>query len=230
MYSFITDGNFIIFRETDDVPFVIAADKRSTYEHEVFKLHNTSKCIDWNLTEDTTKITFTIDETRYEDILLSSIDFDGDVCGVQQDFIDGVQGMFENLSGGGSPGGSSLNYAALFSQEDATSHPTINLLKNDVGEPVSDWVRLGIGNYGAEWAADTFPLNKTLVVPFGDWNGDAQIYLPISDGDAIIGYYAFYRSNDSHLQLEVYNAAWERADWFTLAAETLLSIKVEVYP
>jgi len=131
----------------------------------------------------------------------------------------------------GSPGGSSyLAYAALFSQESALANPVMSILKNDLGIPVSDWQRSNTGNYFAQWDAGTFPLNKTLVVPFGDWNGDAQIYLPISDGDAIIGYYAFYRSNDFTLQLEVYNAAWERADWFTLAAETLLSIKVEVYP
>ena len=98
MFSFITDGNFIIFRftETDVL--------RS--EHDRYRLHNTSKCIDWALPEDTTRITFTIDEGRYENIPLSSIDFDGDVCDVQQDFIDGVQGMFENLAGGGEGAGS----------------------------------------------------------------------------------------------------------------------------
>lgn len=102
MYSFITSGNFVIFKHTDDdIPFEITQEKASFYEKEVFKLHNTSKCIDWGLTIDTTRITFTIDEERYENILLSSIDFDGDVCSAQQDFIDGVQGMFDNLSGGG---------------------------------------------------------------------------------------------------------------------------------
>lgn len=109
MYSFITSGNFIIFKYTEENDLLQLRE-----EHEVFKLHNTSKCIDWGLTEDTTKITFTIDELRYENILLSSIEFDGVVCETQQDFIDGLQGMFENLAGGGSsPGGSSYLVAEV---------------------------------------------------------------------------------------------------------------------
>src|SRR5688572_31353544 len=115
MYSFLTDGNFVVFKYTED--------HFPNYEHEVFKLHNTSTCIDWGLTEDTTRITFTIDEQKYENVPLNSIDFDGDVCDIQQDFIDGVQGMFENLAGGGSPGGSSYLVWDAAYQNSAMSAP-----------------------------------------------------------------------------------------------------------
>lgn len=108
MYSFITSGNYVIFKYTED--------HFPNYEHEVFNLHNTSTCIDWGLTEDTTRITFTIDETRYENVPLSSIEFDDVVCETQQDFIDGVQGMFENLA---APGGGSSYLVATVELTDA---------------------------------------------------------------------------------------------------------------
>jgi hypothetical protein len=106
-WSFITNGNFIDFVHTDETSLAI--------ESIIVSLHNTSKCIDWKLPTDTTRISFTIDEVRYEDILITDIDFDGVVMDSQDDFETGVVAMFPGLAGG-SPGGSSYlskTYAEL---------------------------------------------------------------------------------------------------------------------
>lgn len=125
MYSFITSGNYIIFKETDDIDFTPR--DASLYEKEVFNLHNTSKCIDWSLTEDTTRITFTIDESRYEDVLLSSIDFDGVQCSTQAGFISSLQSMFSNLSGGSGDSSGYLSATVTLTDAQIKSLPTTQI-------------------------------------------------------------------------------------------------------
>lgn len=213
MYSFITDGNFIIFKYTEDVPFVYSEEQSAFYEHEVFKLHNTSTCIDWSLGEDTTKITFTIDEQRYENIPLSSIDFDGEVCGVQQDFIDGIQAMFENLAGGGEEGGASyLVYAAILSQS-GTDNPVANVLENTLGGTVV-WARDNAGSYTGT-LSNAFTVNKTWVGPKIQYKS-----APTVDDE----YLTIVRDSASAIGLDHFSAG-EQVDVFTN-----IPIEIRVYP
>src|SRR5688572_11854111 len=92
MLSFRTNGNFIDFVNTDDTSLNV--------ETVLMTLHNTSKCIDWSYDEDTTRITFTIDETKYSNILIGDIDFDGVTMTVQADFKTNIEEMFPGLAGG----------------------------------------------------------------------------------------------------------------------------------
>jgi hypothetical protein len=97
-FSFRTNGNFIDFVHTDNTSLAV--------ESTIKSLHNTSRCIDWSLPEDTTRISFTIDEVKYSNIPISDIDFDGTVMNSQDDFETGIEAMFPGLAG--SAGGAGL--------------------------------------------------------------------------------------------------------------------------
>jgi hypothetical protein len=109
MLKFTTRGNFIDFIYVEDVI------EHRFREHTIISLHNTSKCIDWSLPEDTSLISFTIDELKYTDIPITSIYFDGVVMTTQDDFETGVVAMFPGLAGDGGGGSSYLSYVALLS-------------------------------------------------------------------------------------------------------------------
>jgi hypothetical protein len=111
MLSFNTNGNYI--------DFIFTEENVTQSTKLLSKLHNTSKCIDWSLPLDTTLITFTIDEDRYENVPLSTIDFDDVICTTQASFISSIQGMFENLAGGGDEVGSGLLQEATVTLTDA---------------------------------------------------------------------------------------------------------------
>jgi hypothetical protein len=140
------------------------------YEHDVFKLHNTSKCIDWLLPEDTTKITFTIDRTRYENILLSDIDFDGSTCGVQQDFIDGLQAMFENLNGESSSSSSYLVYTAHLTQSSTDAPVATEFGTQTIGGTIT-FARTQMGRYTPLYNGGAFPAPVMVILGFGGPEG-----------------------------------------------------------
>lgn len=106
-FSFRTNGNFIDFVHTDNTSLEV--------ENVLKSLHNTSQCVDWSLPEDTTRISFTIDEVKYSNILITDIDFDGTVMNSQDDFEIGITAMFPGLAGGSSSGGGveSVTYSEL---------------------------------------------------------------------------------------------------------------------
>lgn len=108
---FVTDGNYIDLKEFDDVSFDYPSDEAFKYEHLVTRLHNTSKCIDWSLPEDTDYITFTVDERKFENIPISSIYFDDVVLSSQDGFEDAIVAMFPGLAGG--EGGGLLQSATV---------------------------------------------------------------------------------------------------------------------
>jgi hypothetical protein len=114
MLKFITNGNFIELWNLEDsgVPNV----NNPNYYKRLFNLHNTSKCIDWSLPSNTNLITFTIDETKFPEIPITTIYFDGVAMNSQDDFETGITAMFPGLAGG-SPGGSSYLPEVLGSYE-----------------------------------------------------------------------------------------------------------------
>lgn len=92
-WSFRTSGNYVEFVHTDETDL-----------HEelvVFRLHTSSNCIDWSFPVDTTRVTFTIDETRYENILATDIDFNGVALTDAADFATEIINVFTGLSSGG---------------------------------------------------------------------------------------------------------------------------------
>jgi hypothetical protein len=97
MLTFTTNGNFIDFTEIDDVSPVTAS-----CIHPVMSLHKSSKCVDWSYPEDTSRISFTIDEKKYENVPITSIYFDDVVISAQEDFATNMQSMFTGLASGGS--------------------------------------------------------------------------------------------------------------------------------
>ena len=104
-YSFRTNGNFIDFVHTDSTSLQVETVLKS--------LHNTSRCVDWSLPEDTTRIDFTIDEDKYKNILITEIDFDGTAMNSQDDFETGIIAAFPGLAGSGEEGGSSYLVASV---------------------------------------------------------------------------------------------------------------------
>lgn len=150
IWSFRTNGNYVDFVHTEETSL--------RDEEIVFHLHNTSRCISWSLPEDTTRISFTIDEVKYSDILITDIDFDGTAMNEQADFATGIEAMFPGLAGGGEEGGSYLVYTALLTQA-GTANPTATTLgTNSIGAIV--WTRDSTGFYIGTLTG-AFPANKT---------------------------------------------------------------------
>jgi len=103
-YSFRTNGNFIDFVHTDNTNQAIESLLRS--------LHNTSRCVTWSLPEDTTRISFVVDDIRVDNFPLSEVDFDGTAMNSQDDFETGITAMFTGLAGGFPSGGITLDGAS----------------------------------------------------------------------------------------------------------------------
>jgi len=135
-YSFRTNGNFIDFVHTDDTSLQVESVLRS--------LHNTSRCITWSLPEDTTRISFVVDDIRVDNFPLTEIDFDGVAIDSQDDFETGITAMFPGLAGGGSPGSSYLVYTALLNQS-GTGAPVATVLGTPtvVGAVTTSYVNAG---------------------------------------------------------------------------------------
>lgn len=199
-WSFRTSGNYIEFVHTEETSLMD--------EEVVFRLHNTSRCISWSLPVDTTRMSFTIDEVRYENILIADIDFDGSVMNEQADFETGITEMFPGLAGGSSEGGSSsyLVYVAFLTQNGGNpAVPTI--LENTLGgEPV--WSMDGTGE-NTIYLADAFPHNKVAV--FITTPGFVEFVHPLGDDEIKIVTYD-----------ETYSAA---NNWLNN-----VSIEIRVYP
>lgn len=162
-WSFITDGNYINFRHTDETDLHI--------QQIIHRLHNTSRCIDWSLPIDTTRITFTIDESKYENISIYDIDFDGAVMNVQGDFETNITAMFSGLAGGGSS--SYLVYTALLNQDGTPNNPVPTILGNTIGDIV--WEYGGSNGYNTGTLAGAFPLGKTFII-MGNTFGNKVVY------------------------------------------------------
>lgn len=97
MLSFRTRGNFIDLVNIDNTSLQV--------ESVLMSLHNTSKAIDWSYGDDTTRISFTIDDAAYDGVLITDIDFDGTPMAAQTDFKTNIETMFPGLAGGGAGGG-----------------------------------------------------------------------------------------------------------------------------
>lgn len=165
-YSFRTNGNFIDFVHTDNTSLLIESVLKS--------LHNTSNCVTWSLPEDTTRISFVIDDIRVDNFPLSEIDFDGTAINSQDDFETGIIAAFPGLAGGSS-GSSYLVYTALITQSD-TDPPTVDVvLENTLGE-VPSYSYLSPGIYRISITSVTTDNCVPFISPKGDSTHDAKIY------------------------------------------------------
>ena len=240
MYSFITSGSFIIFKYTEDVTFSYTAEQAPLYEHEVFKLRNTSTSIDWSLPEDTTKITFTINEQTYENVPLSSIEFDDIVCTTQASFISGVQGMFENLAAPGEGGGTSyLVYNARLSGG-IEENPVVVTFGTGIS---GTWVRHGIGDYRC-LTSTPFDVSKIFMqnvvvevdvsVPGEESINGGRMPIIIGQDTVPSGYYRFFAVNNGgflEMQFDTFDADGEYIDMGIFDPPIMFYLpEIRVYP
>ena len=103
-YSFRTNGNFIDLVHTDNTSLMIESVLKS--------LHNTSRAIEWSLTDDTTIISFRFDDIEVRDFPIVEIDFDGVAMNSQDDFETNITAMFTGLAVGSPSGGITLDGAS----------------------------------------------------------------------------------------------------------------------
>lgn len=220
--SFRTNGNFIDFVNTDATSLNV--------ETVIMKLHNTSRCIDWSLPEDTTKISFTIDEVKYSNIPITEIDFDGTVMNSQDDFETGITAMFPGLAGGGgvesvtagdasiTVGGTATEptvklpyavYAAKLTQT-GTDAPVATVLQNTLGFTIS-LARTSAGLY-------------TLTRSSGNWNQSKTIMFISSIGGQSAGQSMLFDVDTTKLQYTTFDDTWSNID------DETVSIEIRVYP
>lgn len=219
-WSFRTNGNFIDFVHTDETSLAV--------ESTIVSLHNTSRAVSWSLPEDTTRISFTIDEVKYSNIPITDIDFDGTAMNSQDDFQTGIEAMFPGLAGGGAA--SYLVYTAYVNQ-DGTSAPTDTDLENTLGGAVV-WSRNNTGvYYGLTPLAIAY---NHIQSPFSDFSGSAGAYIPISDGATIIGYYTLIVGSDlgeNKLRIEIYvvDETFTPVDWSTLSGQSIIPVDIKFF-
>lgn len=175
MYSFRTNGNYIDFVNTDATSLAV--------ETVVKSLHNTSRCVDWSLPEDTTRISFTIDEDKYNNLLITDIDFDGVAMDSQDDFETGITAMFTGLAGG-SPGGSSyLVYTAIIGQS-GTNPPSEDFVSNGLGEAVV-YSYSNVGFYTLTKTTQ-FDATKTVIFIGNNWGSDYGVNFAQVENDGTV--------------------------------------------
>jgi len=210
-YSFRTNGNFIDFVHTDNTSLQV--------ENVLKSLHNTSRCVDWSLPEDTTRITFTIDEVEFKNVLITEIDFDGTAMNSQDDFETGIIAAFPGLAGSGEEGGSSyLVYNGLMN---GTTLPTIVPL----GTPTISAVTITYdGATGFFYiASDDFVEGKTWfsISLTGGFNQSKNYYY----GEVLFGE-GGYPSKMIYITVETFNGINMQA------TNTFIDvpIKIRVYP
>lgn len=228
IWSFRTNGNYVDFIHTDETDL-----------HEeilVHRLHNTSRCIDWSLPVDTTRISFTIDETRYENVSIYDIDFDGTAMNVQGDFETGIIEMFPGLAGGGEGGGVEsltagdasisvggtateptvklpyLVYVALLSQS-GEDDPVATVLTNTLSDVIV-WNRDAQGFFSGTLTG-AFPAGKTIC--FSEINYASQIGTEV--------WSSLGRLGNNEVDLVVKNSSFADTDGFVG-----LSVEIRVYP
>ncbi len=215
-YSFRTNGNFIDFIHTDNTNQAVESVLRS--------LHNTSRCVTWSLPEDTTRISFVVDDIRVDNFLLAEIDFDGTAIDSQDDFETGIEAMFPGLGGGGSPSSPYLVYTALLTQEN-TDNPTATVLENTLGGAVV-WTRTVAGSYVATLTG-AFTENKTVIVPFGT-SGIVNLMIG-SDNPSSFGY-SLFRSDANTIGLSVFDDTYSPVELAPLMAGSAnIYIEIRVY-
>ncbi len=221
-YSFRTNGNFIDFVHTDNTSLQIESVLRS--------LHNTSRCVIWSLPEDTTRISFVVDDIRVDNFPLSEIDFDGTAIDSQDDFETGITAMFTGLSPSPSPGSSYLVYTALWGQA-ATDAPSVTELQNTIVGGV--WSRSSQGRYKLT-NAGAFTIGKTYIVGMSNYDGNWAAVIPVGisgGGTPIAGYFNMYQISVDEIAVDIYNDTGGIVEYSTLLGATIFSLpEIRVYP
>ena len=115
-------------------------------------------------------------------------------------------------------------YTALLSQS-GTSDPTTIVFENTRG--VTGWTRTNTGFYKSVGLVGMTP-NNTMT-GFGNWNGQAGTYIPISDQSSVIGYYSVYVGVDGELWIDVYNNTFTNVDLSTLMDTAAIPIDIKFY-
>ena len=117
-------------------------------------------------------------------------------------------------------------YTSLLLQS-GSSLPTESVVSTDV-TPAPTLARVQAGVYNLHSTA--FIAGK-IITPFGNFNGDAALFLPIIDTSAVIGYYTYYdNGGGGFVTINVYNAAFVLVDWSTLAGASAMPIDIKLLP
>lgn len=207
-WSFRTNGNYIDFVHTDETSEAV--------ESTIFHLHNTSRCVSWSLPSDTTRINFTIDETKYSNILITDIDFDGTAMNSQDDFETGITAMFTGLAGGGGGVTSVTAGDASITVGGTATEPTVKLpykiytglvlqsgtdvpaktdLQNTITGLAANWTRQGAGSYSR--TLTPVARNKVFCLNATTQFDTKEIFIPIvSPGGGLDGYYSIVLLTD----------------------------------
>jgi hypothetical protein len=215
MLTFTTNGNFIDFTEIDDVSPVTAS-----CIHPVMSLHKSSKCVDWSYPEDTSRISFTIDEKKYENVPITSIYFDDVVMSAQDDFATNMQSMFTGL---GSPGSSSyLVYTAKL--ERSGDVITATEILNTLGlTPTFVVDGVGTSNFYLYDSGITFDVDKTL--PLGNTTANAWGGTVVTFGGYVVNGEGGYPASMIYFDT-LDKDGFPTANWNSLP----IYLKIEVYP
>lgn len=220
-YSFRTNGNFIDFVHTDNTSLQVESVLRS--------LHNTSRAVSWSLSEDTTRISFKVDDIEVKDFPISEIDFDGTAMNSQDDFETGITAMFTGLDGGGGGGSSYLVYTAFLMQTGTDTITSVEL-QNTIDVPLS-LSNFGTGAYLLSGFGRT--LYQIAIPPFGNFQGDAALYLPLFNGSSQVGWYSYFYDPDSFggcIDIGTHNLAGAPTNLSDLIGDTgAIFIEVRAY-
>lgn len=123
-------------------------------------------------------------------------------------------------------------YTVAFGQATALADPTVTVFEpNTIGNVV--WSRNNVGKYRGT-LTNAFTLNKSYICGFGTWTGNANPYMPILDGSAVVGYYTLFISGapdpDDYIEMNVIDAAGNPIDFADLLGDTKLYLPaVRVY-
>lgn len=111
-------------------------------------------------------------------------------------------------------------------RQTGTNNPTLTILQNTIGDIV--WTREGVGSYKGTLTG-AFGNETTLNTIFGDFGGDGNPYIPISQTTSITGYYTMYLNPENEIFLLTVDNTFAAAEMSTLLGTTRLPINIEFF-
>jgi len=116
----------------------------------------------------------------------------------------------------GSTGPAYKVYTASLTQ-DGTDAPVATVLEDTIG--AIGWARSTTGGYTLTFETP-IDLSKVYINGLSDWNGSSSIYLTITDGSTVKGYYNMYFTDNTTLTLEFQSEIFAYSDISTLMSST----------
>lgn len=147
------------------------------------------------------------------------------------------QAILVDEAGQGGGGVIYKSYTARLTQS-GTSAPVATVLEDSTGLG-NTWARVAAGAYTCTFSSPIADDNKIWWPVIGEYLGKANGYIPLIDGNGVVGFYTMYFNGPigarTAIQLEFMNASFLPEEWSSLldfggGANSVINFEYRLYP